>query len=291
MGKMRGWGLLLAVVVPLLIFFSYSQLKGSQANINFERFNDNAAGFLGVAVQPLSEYFDLNRTPAVQGQVALPEVPAKSGIKSWALQADGIVLVKFDAQTGSENAQLKIVPIILPNGTVRYECVVSEAVAKRTRVCEFDTLKTDADIQQQLVKNKDTAKNSPPVISADGNLLAAGMRTGSVFKVPDDGNKDDNCGYQCIKPQNCATPRALSCGRQVSQGNTGWFETKPSHDDVRASAIATRSDADKICSELGDGFKVAVAGGMGKSELRGGYEYWVHNNDTSSKNCWKTDYR
>lgn len=38
MSRMRGWGLLLAVAVPLLIFFSWSRLGGETARINLERY-------------------------------------------------------------------------------------------------------------------------------------------------------------------------------------------------------------------------------------------------------------
>jgi hypothetical protein len=293
MQRLKGWGLLLAVIVPLLILFSHSQLKNQQAQANFERFNDKAGEHLTPLLEVLVSHFEVNRQVASGTQVNLPSVPAKSGIKSWMLRDDGVAVITFDAQIGAEIAVFKMVPILNNQGTLRYECSVSEAVAKYIRQCEWTELPDEAAIQKRLAQNNAIA--AKPIVTADGTALAAGVRTGSVLALPDDAKAANDCGYNCVKPQNCVSERPLSCAREVTKeyegGRTGWRETKPSLNSVRASSIATRSDADKICSEVGDGFKLAEMGGIGKTELRPGTEYWVHNQSTPSQNCWKTDYR
>lgn len=289
MQKLKGWGLMLAVIVPLLIFFSYSQLKNQQAQMNFERFSDKSGEYLNPLSNVLMSHFEVNRKIATGNQVNLPAVPAKSGIKSWALRDDGVAVITFDAQLGTEIAVLKLVPFLNNLGALTYDCSVSEALGKYIRLCEGLELPDEAAIQKRLAQNNAIAGRG--VVSADGTTLAAGILTGSVLTLPDDPKAAIDCGYTCVKPQNCVSARPLACARQVSQDNTGWRETKPTFSDVRASSLATRSDADKLCSELGDGFKLAEMGGIGKSELRPGSEYWVHNQNTPSQNCWKTDYR
>jgi hypothetical protein len=293
MQKIKGWGLLLAVVVPLLILVSHSQLKNQQAQANFERFNDKAGEHLTPLLEVLVSHFEVNRQVASGTQVNLPSVPAKSGIKSWTLRDDGVAVIAFDAQVGTEIAALKLVPVLNSQGVLRYDCTVSEAVAKHIRQCEWTELPDEAAIQKRLAQNNAIA--AKPVVSADGTALAAGVRTGSVLALPEDAKASNDCGYNCVKPQSCVSERPLSCSREVTQeGNgvrSGWRETKPSLNSVRASSIATRSDADKICSEVGERFKLAEMGDIGKTELRPGTEYWVHNQGNAAQNCWKTDYR
>jgi hypothetical protein len=293
MQKLRGWGLLLAVIVPLLIFFSHSQLKNQQAQLNLERFNNNTGEHLKPLLDVLMSHFEVNRQIASGAQVNLPAVPVKSGIKSWMLRDDSVAVITFDAQLGAELAVLKLVPFLNTLGTLHYDCSVSAEVAKHIRMCEGLELPDEAAIQQRLAQNNVIA--AKPVVSADGTALAAGMRTGSVLALPDDAKAANDCGYNCVKPQSCVSERPLSCSREVTKEGdgvrSGWTETKPSFNSVRASRVATRSEADKICSELGDGFKLAEMGGSGKSELRPGTEYWVHNQGNPAQNCWKTDYR
>jgi hypothetical protein len=281
MQKIKGWGLLLAVVVPLLILVSHSQLKSQQAQANFERFNDKAGEHLKPLLDVLMSHFEVNRQIASGTQVNLPAVPAKSGIKSWTLRDDSVAVITFDAQVGTEIAMLKLVPVLGSQGVLHYDCTVSAEVAKQVRMCEGLELPDEAAIQKRLAQNNAIA--AKPVVSADGTALAAGVRIGSVLALPEDAKAA------------CVSERPLSCSREVTQeGNgvrSGWRETKPSLNSVRASSIATRSDADKICSEVGERFKLAEMGDIGKTELRPGTEYWVHNQGNAAQNCWKTDYR
>ena len=90
--RLRAWGLLLAVALPLLIFFSWSRLGGEKARINLERYEAWAGSDPAALMRPLHAHYLKQRQPAAHGDLELPAVPPKSGVKSWALQADSTLL-------------------------------------------------------------------------------------------------------------------------------------------------------------------------------------------------------
>lgn len=293
MNRMRGWGLLLAVAVPLLIFFSWSRLGGEKARINLDRYADWSAQHSGVLMRPLTEYFLQHKKLAAPGDVALPAVPGNSGVKRWALQADTTLLVELDATVDGRAVQLRYVPLVRSASGIIYDCVSATSPVQVGRFCQGEVLKTEADIPAQLQANAQALQNLPAVLSASGVDLPAGAAAGSVVVVPANAADLNHCGFQCVKPQSCVTPRPLACGRTVDEGNSRHLDVSATSDDFRGNQFATRSAADAACAQaLGTGYRVVNAASLGGVfKLTGGNEYWVHNDLRTENNCWAGDTR
>jgi hypothetical protein len=113
--------------------------------------------------------------------------------------------------------------------------------------------------------------------------------TGFVVAVPEDPVQLDRCGYQCVKPQSCVTPRPLACSRFVTEGNMRRRELMATPQDFRGSDFATRSAASAACAQaLGADFRLAEASSLLDHTIKpaGGREYWVHNELRPNHNCW-----
>ncbi|PKO60790.1 MAG: hypothetical protein CVU24_11520 [Betaproteobacteria bacterium HGW-Betaproteobacteria-18] len=293
MTRMRGWGLLLAVGVPLLIFFSWSRLGAEKSRINLERFEAwaAAAGDATALTLPLVKYFLENGKLAESGDVTMPAIPEKSGIKAWTVQADSTVRVDLDAKIDGRPVQLTYVPVVRSATTIFYDCVSPFSTAEVGRICPTNVLQSVAAIPDQLAANAQILHALPAVVSAAGVSLHADTATGSVVVVPQDAARLNDCGFQCVKPQSCATPRPLACSQWFDKGDSGWLEVAATSDDFPGYRFATRGEADKACAQsLGDGYKVLGASSIsGVFKLVGGNEYWVHNEMKAEANCWKTD--
>ncbi|MES2581646.1 MAG: hypothetical protein V4627_02925 [Pseudomonadota bacterium] len=286
MKKLSGWGWLLALALPLLVFFSWSRLGGESARIQLERF---AAGGANVPMQPLVEHFLKHKQVAAPGDVVLPAVPKKSGVKAWSVQADTTLRVELDAKVDGRPVQLVYVPVVRSATGFYYDCVSSTSPLVVGQFCTGEVVKTLADIPAQLQANALAVRNLPTVVSASGVDLAADAAAGSVVVVPGTAAELNACGFQCVKPQSCVTPRPLVCGRQVDEGSSRYFEMVATPDDFRGNSLATRSAADEACVKtVGAGYSVASASGLGGVvKLAGGSEYWVHNDVRRQENCWK----
>jgi hypothetical protein len=290
MGRMRGWGLLLAVCVPLLIFFSWSRLGSEKARINLERYEDWSANHGGALMRPLHAYFLKNQKPALPGDVELPAVPANSGVKTWAVQPDSTLLVELDAKVDGRVVQLKYVPLVRSAAGIFYDCVSATSPVQVGRMCRAEVLKSEADIPAQLAANAQVLRDLPATVSTAGVALQAGT-SGSVVVVPANPADLNQCGFQCVKPQSCITPRPLACGKTVDEGNSRHLEVAATSDDFRGNSFATRSAADQACTQsLGAGYRVADAASLGGVfKLTGGNEYWVHDGMSPQNNCWASD--
>ena len=170
-----------------------------------------------------------------------------------------------------------------------YDCVSSTSPLHVGQFCAGEVVKTLADIPAQLQANAQALRNLPSVVSASGVDLAADSAAGSVVVVPGTAAELNACGFQCVKPQSCVTPRPLVCGKQIVEGNSRHFEMAATPDDFRGNSLATRGAADEACAKaLGAGYSVASASGLsGVVKLAGGSEYWVHNDVRRQNNCWK----
>ena len=144
MNRMRGWDLLLAVGVPLLIFFSWSQLGAEKSRINLDRFSEWSGSDASSVARPLQQYFLETQKLARPGDLAMPAIPPKSGIKAWAIQPDTTLLVELDAIVDRRKIQLKLVPIRGVN-SVYYDCVSAASPLHVGRFCRADVLKSEAD--------------------------------------------------------------------------------------------------------------------------------------------------
>jgi hypothetical protein len=277
MSRLRGWGLLLAVALPLLIFFSWSRLGGEKARINLERYEAWAGSDAAALMRPLHAHYLKQRQPAAHGDLELPAVPPKSGVKSWALQADSTLLVTLDAKVDGRMVQLRYVPIVRSATGIFYDCVSDTSPVQVGRFCRGEVLKATTDVAAQLDANAQVLAT-----------LQTGTPKGSVVVVPAAAKDLNNCGFQCVQPQSCVTPRPLACAKLVTEGSSGYQDVRATPDDVRGSQFDTRSAADAACAQaLGAGYGVAQAGGLGGVfTLTGGNEYWVHNDVRTEQNCW-----
>jgi hypothetical protein len=296
MTRLKSWGLLLGISVPLLFYFSWTRLQNETGRINLERFatGGDVAGIGGV----LMPYFLKNKKIAVPGDVEIPPVPAKSGVKAWTLRPDGVVRVELDAKVDGELVKLFYVPVVNVNNVI-YDCLSTTAAMVVGKFCYAETLnlggaspnsaKLEALIKTQLAANQRAIDSMPAVLSASGNALPAGAETGSVVAVPSNVNDLLKCGFQCVKPQSCVTPRPLACSKTVDEANTRYAVIAGTNTDYRGNSFASLSEANKTCEQaLGADYKVLEASNIsGKYQLSGDTEYWVHNDMQAEKNCWR----
>jgi hypothetical protein len=295
MTRLKSWGLLLGIAIPLLFYFSWTRLQNEKARINLDRFA--AAGDVAGIGRVLTPYFLKNKKVAVAGDVQLPTAAAKSGVKTWTLRPDGVVSVELDAKVDGKLVSLLYVPVVRVN-SVTYDCLSTAPAQFVGKFCyaeilnagrvDADASKLEAMIKTQLAANQQAIDDAPAVLSASGNALPAGAETGSVVAVPSKVSELDKCGFQCVKPQSCITPRPLACGKSVTEGSSSYFAIAATNTDFRGKDVASRSDADKACEQsLGAGYKVLEASSIsGKYQLSGDTEYWVHNGVQAEKNCW-----
>jgi hypothetical protein len=296
MTRLKSWGLLLGISIPLLFYFSWTRLQNEKARINLDRFA--AAGDVAGIGRVLTPFYLKNKKIAVAGDVKIPAVPAKSGVKAWALRSDGVVQVELDAKADGEPVKLLYVPVVRVNNVI-YDCLSTTPAKYVGKFCYAETLaagqvdadasKLEAMIKTQLAANQQAINEAPAVLNASGDALSADAEAGSVLAVPSKVSDLDKCGFQCVKPQSCVTPRPLACSKLVTEGNSGFLAIAATPTDYRGSNFASLSEADKICEQqLGAGYKVLEASSIsGKYQLSGDTEYWVNNRMQAEKNCWK----
>ncbi|MES2825200.1 MAG: hypothetical protein V4732_16470 [Pseudomonadota bacterium] len=289
MKRRRGWGSLLLIALPLLLWLVWAQLGAQTATISFDRFDGWYRSEMSKFSKPLSQFFHKNKRPAGPGDVTLPAVPQNSGIKSWAIQPDTTVLIELDAKIGGRAVQLRLVPIVESAKSFSYDCI-SETIHVKNNCHGFDVRSIDG-IPAQLAKNTQMISTFPDIVTSSGDKLAPGTQVGSVLVVPDDLAKLDHCGYQCVKIQNCKKSRVLACSKTMTEGNSRWYEIISSNTRIRGEDIATLADANKICEQsLGVGVDARVLRGSGITgviKLDVTTEYWVHDDIATHNNCWE----
>jgi hypothetical protein len=288
MQRLRGWGLLLAVSVPLLLLFSWNQLSARSTVANLERYRNWSESHVGTLLAPLNSYFLKQHRAAVAGDVTLPPVPAGIGVKSWGLSADSTVGVELEAKLDGRPVKLRYVPVIRNAKVILFDCVSEAPTVLIQQFCRSEVVKSFADIRAQLDANEQVLANLPPVQSASGTALAVGVSLGSVVVVPSPPAELRRCGFQCVKPQSCVTPRPLACTGELREGNSVRTDFKASSTDYRGNDFATQQAADAACAQTwGPGYRVARASGLAdKGSLGDGMEYWVHNDIDKTQNCW-----
>jgi hypothetical protein len=287
MDRIRGWGWLLALALPLLVFFSWSQLGSSASRINLERYENSGGGDASRNEGELVTFFKRTRKLPVAGDIALPPIPPKSGIKAWSLEPDGIYKVEIDAKIDGRAVVLQFVPIVRKGGLI-YDCVSSTSAVHVRKFCMTYELKSVDDIPAQLQANLVAMKNLPAMIGATGEAVPAGVLTGQALVAPENLAALNNCGYQCVKPLSCANERPLLCVKIVDEGNARWQEFSATSIGYRGTNIANEAQANTLCEQaLGTGWGVAQASNLsGKPNIAGSSEYWVHDNANRQGNCW-----
>lgn len=289
MSHMRGWGLLLAIFTPLLILFSWNRLGNESSRINIDRFAEwSSTNFLSVT-RPLVQHFHATGKLATTGDVALPTVAKNSGVKSWRLKPDAIFEIELDAKDDGRPVILKFVPVVTAADRITYECVSAASVQKVSRVCGGGDLRSEADIPARLAANARVMQGLQGAAGEPGSPTPAGASVGRVVLVPAKPDDLDHCGYQCVQPQRCVTPRPLACGRLVTEASGSILEITATPQSVSGSSLTTLAAADSVCEVVfGAGARVLRASGIaGRNKLSGDNEYWVHDDLQSANNCWK----
>lgn len=288
----RGWGLLLAVALVLLLWFAWAQLQSRKSSVNLERFGDWLQTDSAQLMRPLFDFGVRNGKAAGPADVALPVVPNGIGVKAWSLANNTVLSVELDAMMDGIPVVLKFVPVIRGASGFYYDCVSGTSALHVGTFCSADAVRSIADIAAQLDANEKVTTTRPLVVSASGVALPRGVAAGSVVEVPQNADDLRNCGFQCVKPQSCVTSRPLACGKTVDEGNSGWTELAATTTDFRGDSFATRTQADKACAQaLGAGYYVMPSGSIGGVvKLAGGREYWLHHEMQAQSNCWKSDF-
>lgn len=287
---LRGWGLLLAICVPLLVLLSWSRLGSETSRINLERYGQWSAEHSSRLLFPLQQHYAKYKRPAGPGDVQLPPIPKESGIKAWSIQPDTILRVELDAKDDGRPVVLRYVPIVRTAAGVHYDCISATSLARVGSFCRAYDLRSETDIPARLAANEQTLQNLPATVNASGTPIPPGA-AGSVLVVPADVASLESCGAQCVKPQACINPRPLACGRLVREGNTAHLEITATDEPFAGSRFATLGDADRMCEQAaGPGTRVlrtnSVSGYFNK--LAGGNEYWVHDELRPANSCWSS---
>jgi hypothetical protein len=290
MTHLRGWGLLLAICVPLLVLFSWNRLGSETSRVNLERFDVWSAEHSSRLLLPLQQHYAKYKRPAGPGDVQLPPIPKESGVKAWSIQPDTILRVELNAKDDGRPVVLRYVPIVRTAANVHYDCVSATSLARVGRFCRAYDLHSEADIPAQLAANEQTLQNLPATVNASGTPIPPGGG-GNVLVVPADVASLESCGFQCVKPQACVTPRPLACGRLVREGNTAWLEITATDEAFKGSRFATLAEADRVCEQAaGPGARVLRANSVSGffNKLAGSSEYWVHDEMRPASNCWSS---
>jgi hypothetical protein len=285
MGKLRGWGLLLAICVPLLIFISWGQLGSTASRINLERYEATVGKSEAAFSQPLVEFFQSNRKIPVAGDVSAPPIPDKSGIKTWALQPNGIFAIELDVKIDGQAVVLQMVPLVRGNG-LAYDCVSTTSALHVGKFCQPVYLQSVNEIAAELQANP-AAIARLPAATTEANTGGAAM--GSIVLLPAELDKVGLCSPGCIKPLSCANERPLLCSGTIVRPGLrlqGISATPTAH---RGTDIATQTDANAICVKaFGAGHEIAQSGNLGAEYAAQPLaEYWVHNSRDSQSNCWR----
>jgi hypothetical protein len=280
------------VALPLLLWFAWSQLQARKSSVNLERFGEWLQTDSAQLMRPLLDFGVRYRRAAGPADVALPAIPNGSGVKAWSLEDDTVLRVELDAKVEGAPVVLKFVPVIRGANGFYYDCVSATSRLHVGKFCSADAVGSVADIAAQLDANEKVSATQPLVVSASGVDLPRGAAAGSVVVVPQNANDLRHCGFQCVKPQSCVTPRPLACAKTVDEENSGWTELVATSTDFRGDSFATRTQADKACAQaLGAGYYVMPSGSIGGVvKLAGGREYWLHDQSFPPNNCWKADY-
>jgi hypothetical protein len=286
MDRMRGWGWLLALSLPLLVFFSWSRLGSETSRINLERYENEGPGN---SFELLSAHFEKTRQLPVEGNFTLPPIPPKSGIKAWRVQPDGIFKVEIDARIDGQAVVLLYVPRV-GKASVIYDCVSTVSRVHVRKMCLEENLRSMDDIPAQLAANSEALKNLPPVVAATGDTNPSGVLSGSVFVAQGDEKALNDCGYNCVKPLSCANERPLLCAKIMDENFVRFLELRTSTAMHRAINLASEAAASNACEQsVGAGWAIAQAGdlgGKGKAALSG--EYWLHDDRNTQRNCWSS---
>ena len=121
----RGWGLLLAVSVVLLVYFGWSLLQSQKSRLHLERYAGSTAAQM--LLQPLVQHYLASRSLAMPGDVTLPEAPRAMGVKAWSVGNDSVVRVELDAKVDGQQVVLNYVPVVHTANAAFYDCVSSTA--------------------------------------------------------------------------------------------------------------------------------------------------------------------
>lgn len=286
MNHLRGWGLLLAIGMPLLILFSWNRLGAETTRINVERYGEWSSQDQGRFVQPLVAHFQRHQRVARPGDVELAPFPKTSGVKRWSIQPDTVLHVELDAKDEGKPVVLRYVPMVKGPKGVFYDCVSAAPLRLVSRFCRATDIGSEAAIPAQLATNDRLVAQFAAGDAAAGTPPPA--LSGRVLAMPADSAALEACGSGCVRPQACVNPRPLACSRRVTEAGTTRLEITASPADLSGSSVPTLAEADAICERAtGAGARVLRASSIsGVARLRAGDEHWVHDDLEPTANCW-----
>lgn len=288
MSKIKGWGVLLAICAPLLIFYSWGKLGSTASRINLERYESAVGKGEAAFSQPLVEYFQKTRMIPVAGNVSAPSVPANSGIKSWDLKPNGVFAIELDARIDGKAVVLQMVPLFRGDA-LGYDCISTTSAVHVGKFCRPNFLQTVGDITVQLQINQAVLAKLPRLEVTNAGATA-GMGVGSIVVLPDELDKVGLCAPGCIKPLACINERQLLCAATVERNGVRFQEISATTAERRGMDFATEADANAFCTQaLGAGHSVAQTGDLGAQykDAQPKLEYWAHNSLNPLKNCWR----
>jgi hypothetical protein len=288
MMRIRVWGLLLLLAVPLLVWFNWSQVHDQQLRINAERFADSNA--MQPVLTLLYERFKQTGRVAVAGDVALPEPPKPSGVKAWHVRDDGVLAVELQAKSERAPAVVYFVPVVGLQRSLGYDCVTTTALQRLIKSCDprgNRVVQSVAGIASQVRANEQTVAAFAPLLDSTGAAVPEGIATGAVYVVPPRGAGFHDCGMRCVKLQRCINLRRIACMRLAADGTDPQEPALVTPSTHRGSDLATRADADKACQVLGADYRVAGLNAATRgAQLVSGDELWIHSEPHLQKNCW-----
>ena len=291
MRRLPGWGWLLFVSLPLLLYFTWTQLGGQAGRLSFERYNDKGDAAVATAMRPLKAHFEKTGQLAVAGQVNLPDVPKGAGIASWALRADTVLVVTLAAKVKGAPAQIKFVPLVGSAGLVGYDCFAINVVQAQLRNCPPDGIASEADVSARTQAN---AKAVAARVAAGTEItgtpqISGASGIGLALTVPSIVRELATCGFKCMQTISCTSARPLACTRVVATDKGPIAEMVAAADELRGDSLTKLSDAERACQAgAGPDAHIALASELpGVVKLTGTVQYWIHNDMEPSKNCWQ----
>ena len=240
MARLPGWGLLLAIGMPLLILLGWNRLGGETSRIQLDRYADwSSVHVTPKLLYPLQQHFRVRRTLAGPGDFALPPVPAKSGVKAWSLRPDKVLRVELDAKEGGQAGRAAL-RSGGEDGERRRSTTASAISAARSSAASAapsgSSRKPRSRPSSKPTRASCRARRRSRRQAARRCALPARSAASSPFRPS--ASDLDRCGAQCIKLQRCVTPRPLACGRIVREANTTRQEVVATRDDFRGSSFA-----------------------------------------------------
>lgn len=115
--------LVLAVAIPLLAYVCITRLVGERLPLGIKKYREWAGTDSAAALEPLLAHARQQGVPPRPDDLVLPVPPADSGVKSWLLRPNRILLVTVNAKVDGREVLLFYVPLVRDDAHIVYECL------------------------------------------------------------------------------------------------------------------------------------------------------------------------